>query len=231
MEGYTVDTLVKDVRIVLDRNATSAQLLSVGDMDTLTQDEIIKAKIVDAARIVEASAPLHLTGAGKSLAGSSVKYYPNGSMTYRADIALPSDMMRLQTVNMAGWQRPATIITEHDTLYAMQSCKWGGVRGNDERPVAAIVTRPGGLHLELYSVSKLQQDLSGCSYIPYPTVGANNTIALCEKLKPAVVYMAAYLACVTLGDNTTAPGLLATAQELAGMKQAETSETSTTTTE
>lgn len=226
MQQYAIDALAREVRVVLDRNGVSIQLLPVNDNDTLTQDEIIKSKIADAARIVESSAPLHLTGAGASLNGRAIKFYPIGSETYKADITLPTDMMRLQAVNMSGWSRPATIIMEQDALYPMQSCKWGGVRGNAERPIAAIVTRQDGLHLELYSLNKLSTDLSACSYIPYPKI-EDNKINLCENLKSAIVYMAAYLTCVSLGDNTTGASLLATAQELAGTQQTEPIESTT----
>ena len=50
---YSVSELKKDIRIVLDQNMTSEQLFESGDIDTLSLEEIIESKIVDAARLVE----------------------------------------------------------------------------------------------------------------------------------------------------------------------------------
>ena len=57
---YSVDSLQRDVRIALDKNATSEALTSLGDIDTLTIDDIIRSKLVAAARIVETIAPAAL---------------------------------------------------------------------------------------------------------------------------------------------------------------------------
>lgn len=50
---YEVSELKREIRIALDQNMTSSQLLATGDIDTLSLEEIIESKIVDAARIVE----------------------------------------------------------------------------------------------------------------------------------------------------------------------------------
>ena len=46
-----VSDLVKEVKVLLDRNQESAGLLAPDDSDTLSQAELIESKIVDAARI------------------------------------------------------------------------------------------------------------------------------------------------------------------------------------
>ena len=57
---YEVSELKREIRIALDQNMTSSQLLATGDIDTLSLEEIIESKIVDAARIVENQAPSYL---------------------------------------------------------------------------------------------------------------------------------------------------------------------------
>lgn len=42
---YQIDDIIRDVRIAIDQNASSASLISEGDSDTLTLDEIIKSKL------------------------------------------------------------------------------------------------------------------------------------------------------------------------------------------
>ena len=52
MSTYAVSELVKEVKVLLDRNQESAGLLTPTDSDTLSQGELIQSKIVDAARII-----------------------------------------------------------------------------------------------------------------------------------------------------------------------------------
>ena len=52
MVEYAVSDLVKEVKVLLDRNQESAGLLAPSDSDTLSQAELIESKIVDAARII-----------------------------------------------------------------------------------------------------------------------------------------------------------------------------------
>jgi hypothetical protein len=57
MVEYAVSDLVKEVKVLLDRNQESAGLLAPTDTDTLSQGELIQSKIVDAARIILEDAP------------------------------------------------------------------------------------------------------------------------------------------------------------------------------
>ena len=57
MVEYAVSDLVKEVKVLLDRNQESAGLLAPSDSDTLSQAELIESKIVDAARIILSDAP------------------------------------------------------------------------------------------------------------------------------------------------------------------------------
>ena len=55
---------MEEIRVILDQNKVSTQLLDAGDIDTLTLDEIIRSKIVDATRVVVLNAPNHLLDGG-----------------------------------------------------------------------------------------------------------------------------------------------------------------------
>ena len=57
---------------------------------------------------------------------------------YVGKMVLPTDMLRILSVKAGDWNRPATIISDSDDAYKYQNCKYG-VRGNPERPIAAIV--------------------------------------------------------------------------------------------
>ena len=210
MEGYAVSDLVKEVKVLLDRNKESAGLLAPSDSDTLSQAELIESKIVDAARIILKDAPASMLD-GKTLNGlNTVWAESNGA--YVGTVYLPSDMIRLLNVKASDWNRSAEIITEEDDAYKIQ-CNRFGVRGNPERPIAALIHNSGNRYLELFT-SKSNTATVSLTYVGMPSISEGN-IDLPETLKDSIVYMAGYLTCISLGDTDTASGLLGVARKLA----------------
>ena len=61
---YRISDLKREIRTVLDQNKSSEPLAELGDIDTLSFDEIVGSKIEDAAHVVILHAPLHLIGSG-----------------------------------------------------------------------------------------------------------------------------------------------------------------------
>ena len=55
---YSVEDIIKDVRICFEENATSDFLTALEDVETLELDQLIKSKISDAVRLVETQAPV-----------------------------------------------------------------------------------------------------------------------------------------------------------------------------
>ena len=209
MEKYAVSDLVKEVKVIMDRNQETAELIP-DDTDNLSQGEIIRGVIVDAAKAIERNA------AGSLLDG--IKYHSmkasweEKSGAYVGWIVLPGDLMRVDMVKVSDWERSAIVSYEDDDRYKMQSNRW--VRGNVQNPFAVLVHRSGELALELYT-SKKNDSTVDFSYVPIPSIDSDGNIELCSKLKDAIVYMAAYLTCITLGDTETAVRYKATAYELA----------------
>ena len=217
---YPVEQLVREAKVAIDENVSSAPLAALGDLDTLTLDEIIRSKIEDAARLVEEGAAHHLLDAGKPF-GASVEW--ESQEGYGAGrVNLPSDFMRLVTFRMSDWYKPVTeAITEEHPLYLQQSSRYAGVRGNPERPVVAIVHGAVGQVLEFYSC---QAGPGVCvrtaRYLPIPKIykdGGKEYIDLCAKLERAVVYRLASMACAIVGHSELAALLLGTSNELAGI--------------
>lgn len=210
---YSVSELKEDIRIVLDQNMTSEQLFQTGDIDTLSLEEIIESKIVDAARLVEGTAPLHLLDGGKHF-GDSVDWdsahgYGSGR------ILLPDDFMRLVSFMMSDWDYPVSVaITEDDPEYAMQRSRYPGIKGNPQRPVVAITTQPAGQVLEFYSCTAGDSVyVRRAQYLPIPAI-VDGSIDLCEKLRRAIVYRAANLVASVIGQTDVAAALLNTCNEL-----------------
>lgn len=210
MSTYAVSELVKEVKVLLDRNQESAGLLTPTDSDTLSQGELIQSKIVDAARIILKDAPASMLN-GKTFDGLNTAWAEtNGA--YVGIVYLPSDMIRLLNVKASDWNRSAEIITEEDDAYKIQ-CSRFGVRGNPERPIAALIHNSGNRYLELFTSNSNTATVS-LTYVGMPFISEGN-IDLPETLKDSIVYMAGYLTCISLGDTDTASGLLGVARKLA----------------
>lgn len=218
MEGYAVSDLVKEVKVLLDRNQESAGLLAPSDSDTLSQAELIESKIVDAARIILSDAPDDMVE-GTSCTNDVTWTDSNGY--YVGNMVLPTDILRILSVKADGWNRPAEIISESDDAYKYQNCKYG-VRGNPERPIAAIVHTANGKSIELYTSKKKDAKLKFI-YVKVPSITTEQKISLPSVLKDAILYMAGYLTCISLGDNDTASGFLGVARKLAHIVEPTTS--------
>lgn len=218
MVEYAVSDLVKEVKVLLDRNQESAGLLAPSDSDTLSQAELIESKIVDAARIILSDAPEDMVE-GTSCTNDVTWTGSNGY--YVGKMVLPTDMLRILSVKSEDWKRPAEIIPESDDAYKYQNCKYG-VRGNPERPIAAIVHTANGKSIELYTSTKQDATLAFI-YVKVPSITTEQKISLPSVLKDAILYMAGYLTCISLGDTDTASGFLGVARKLAHIVEPTTS--------
>ena len=212
-----VTDIIREAKVAIDQNVSSQALTALGDVDTLTLDDILRSKVEDATRLVEGSAARTLLDAGKAFGGSveweSQEGYGAGKVN------LPGDFLRLVTFRMSDWYIPVTeAITEDHPAYLMQSSRYGGVRGNPERPVVAITHGATGQQLEFYSCQggpgvRVQV----ARYLPLPKVDSEGYIDLCPKLVRAVVYRLASMACAITGASDLAALLLGTSNELAGI--------------
>lgn len=205
---YPIDVLQKEIRIIIDQNAADDNLISDYDSDTLKLDDLIKNKIIDAAMIIETSAPHHMLDAGYPFASDIVwdsKSPGNGS----GYTILPNDFLRLVVFRMSDWLRPVyTPIFEDSPDYAKQLSRFPGIKGNPSRPVVAITTSQVGLKLEFHSCNGGSDVyVQEAKYIRTPKE-YNGAIDLCFKLKPAIVYYAAGMVATTIGADQLANSLI-----------------------
>lgn len=210
---FKVDDLKREIRIALDQNMNSKPLLDIGDIDTLSLDDIIVSKIEDAARLVMRDAPLHLLDGGKAF-GESIHWFSREGVG-GGYIALPSDFLRLVSFQMSDWSYPVNVaITEDHPLYPLQSSRYAGIKGNPQKPVVALSTQPIGLVLEFYSCEAGEGVyVKRATYLPIPKIEGGQII-FSEKLKSSVVYYAAYLTALSIGNGDLATVLLNTSKEL-----------------
>lgn len=207
---YDIAHITRDVRVALDENRRSEPLLTEEDVDTLSLEEIVRGKIEAAARIVTAQAPRQLLDGGRPL-GDAVFWRENGA----GWTLLPDDFMRLLIFKMCDWERPVyEAITEEDARYGMQYSRYGGLRGNPQKPVVAIVRRSVGLVLEFFSCRSREAHVEQGLYLPLPRLDRGDGIEIPPRLYSSVVYEAAALVALSIGEREMAAGLSETSKQL-----------------
>lgn len=196
---YNHLTLRQDVRTALDENPVAAQFVAIGESDTVTLDDIIESKLVDAAKAVEMEAPVWMLDSGHSFA-DEVWWNTDGT----GWTLLPEDFMRLVTFKMSDWERPVCdTITETDAGYALQRSRYAGIRGNPQRPVCALVVRAEGRVMEFYSCNTTETTVEQAVYVPLPIL-VDGGLDICERCYRPVVYYAAGLTAQAVGDANAA---------------------------
>lgn len=200
---YKVDDIMRDVRVCLDQNMTSEQLLQTDDIDTLSLDDIVRSKILEAVVRVHTAAPTHLLEAGHNF----------GDAIFWGDlesgwVLLPHDFLRLIVFEMSDWERAVfNAITPEAPEYALQRQRVKALRGTAQRPVCVLTTRPEGRALEFYSCKSNDAYVRRGMYLPYPAIDKEGGIDISERCYTAVVYAAASLVSLTLGEADKASAL------------------------
>jgi len=193
---YEIQEVMRDVRVCLDQNMTSGELLLTDDVDTLALDDIIRSKILEAVERVHTAAPTYLLEQGHNF----------GEAVYWGDlesgwVLLPQDFMRLIVFEMSDWERAVfTAISSTDPEYELQRQRIKALRGTAQKPVCVITSRPEGKALEFYSCKSEKAYVRRAQYLPYPEIDANEGIDICERCYTAVVYAAASLVLLTIGE-------------------------------
>lgn len=207
---YKLAEIAREVRIAIDQNMTSDQLIATGDIETLSLEEIIRSKIVEAVRRVEISAPVQFLEEGHDFADAV--YWTDLESGW---ILLPDDFMRLIAFRMSDWERTVyAAISVDDPLYQKQSSRYKGIRGNVQKPVCAIVNRAEGKALEFYSCNSEEAYVSRASYLPYPHVDEDDGIDISEKCYTSVIYTVAALVLTTYGEADKASALTELAKSI-----------------
>jgi len=207
---YRLEEIERDVRTAIDENRTSEQLITDGDVETLSLNDIIRSKIEEAVRRVETTAPVHYLEEGHVF-GDAIYWESNGS----GWILLPDDFMRLVAFRMSDWERTCYMaISADDPTYDLQSSRYKGIRGNVQKPVCAIVNRAEGKALEFYSCDSEEAYVKRASYIPYPRMDEDDGIDISERCYTAVVYTTAALVLTAYGASEQAAAMSALAKSI-----------------
>lgn len=197
MRVYQLDKITSDVRQALNHNVSSALLEEIGDVDTLSFNDIIRSKIVEAVKRVHSEAPVHLLDGGNNF-GDAV-YWDDHECGW---VLLPEDFMRLVVFEMDDWSRAVFSAPMADTPeYVSMRAGYKGLRGTAERPQCFVSFRPEGRVLEFYSCKSDSAMVSRAVYLPFPVLDKYGAIEICERCYDAVVYTIASLVSIILGDK------------------------------
>ena len=196
MKVYPIDIITRDVKTALDFNKSGSGLALLGDTDTLSLNEIIKSKIIEAVKNIHAVAPAHLLDSGNNFSNNI--YWKEGECGW---IVLPEDFLRLVSFKMDDWDHAVYTASLPDSPeYKKQSSRFKGIRGTSQRPVCFITVRPEGKVLEFFSCKSDKAKLSQAVYIPYPIIDDNDGVSICERCYQAVIYNIASLVLTAIGE-------------------------------
>lgn len=160
--NYPVADIVEQVKIILDQNQQENSIIDSED-NTLELDEVIRQKILHAARLLLETSDVSVLGQGKTcyVVNDDPKWSQLGTEDYveiresetqepRGELSVweidaPPDYLRLLSLRMSDWKRGvhATIPFESAEYSQLQS-SFVGITGNPERPVVAETKRSLG---------------------------------------------------------------------------------------
>lgn len=203
MLTLTVSDIKDYVKARLDEisNNDDAGLVS-GDGAIEDLDKIIENVIVPSVRKIHLEAPNILLTGGVAFPSSSTNQASQGendrasaeegddasttipdTQYHKIEIAVPSDFLRLVTLQMSDWSRPIqTLVGEDSAEYRKQSNKY--LMGTPKKPVGALVHRNGSGVIELFSCLSSTATVLYAQYIPEPSITGNTpSVSVVSTLK------------------------------------------------
>lgn len=214
-----VSEIVSNVRSILDLNASSSGMESMG---TLTVEDIIRDRLPASARFICLKAPTSMLGEGETstLSAKRLSTDKDGDFV-RYDtirIALPDDFLRLITFKMSHWSRAVGyLMPESSAEYKMMQSKYAGIRGDAENPKAAIVIDElGDRAIECTGCGEDVLKVSRFRYLSDPRIDSSDNIQIPKLLVNAIEYYTAYLTAIALSMGDVAQSLMQTAMSMIG---------------
>ena len=182
---YSLPQIIHDVSVLLDLDGEDLPLINPADPPARTIADIILSQVEWGARQAIEEAPLDKLGTGVPIHGGVAWHAAPG--VGKGLLLLPDDFLRLLAIRMSDWRRDAKIITALDEEYQWQSSRFAAIRGNPERPVAAIITSPLGQAVELYSSQAGPEvTIAKALYLPVPRI-TDGAIELPRLLYPDIL--------------------------------------------
>lgn len=209
---FQMERIVRDVHTAIDENRVNLPLLDEGDMDTLSLEDVTRSKVEESARRAILAAPVHLLDGGV-LFGDTV-YWLEGKKGC-GWIPLGDDFLRLVVFRMSDWERPVyDPVSPSSLVYALQSSRHSGVRGNPQKPVVAVSFRSGRRVLEFWGCRDERATVDQARYMALPVVDGNDGIAVPELCYRPMIYIAASLVLLSMGEAEASSLMLESGKQL-----------------
>jgi hypothetical protein len=215
MMQYPVADIVEQVKIILDQNQQENSIIDTED-NTLELDEVIRQKILHAARLLLETSDVSVIDCGKTSSLELTEIDGSGWGELSAwEATLPNDYLRLLTLKMSDWKRGvhATIPVESAEYSQLQS-GFIGITGNPERPVVAEGQHIGTVNntltewrgLEVYTSAT--GECSEFRYCPIPKFDQDDCLEFPEKLMRHLIYQTGSFVAATYKDSALAQLLM-----------------------
>ncbi len=212
-------TIMRDVRVAMDMNARSKALLDQGDIDTLTLDDIIVSKIIPGVKRIQQLAPSWMITCGIQAQNNSIAWESDRSSCFGGVIHLPESCMRVLSFQMSDWVRPVqSFITPLDATYDLQFSRYGGIRGNWQKPVVAVRIGTNSRQLEFFSCKTKNATVKEFVYLPYPVIDSEGGVShISGECYEGIIYEIAALTYETIGEVEMAKLFFVRARELVNL--------------
>lgn len=164
--------MMRRVRMLLDEDLQESSFLKTST-ESLSLDDMIRARLTDAMQEVLLSAPLEQSDGLVLVSGcEDGVLQKEDCLDGSGLVRLPDDFLRLVSFKMDGWRRPVRAMADLSSdLAARQGNRV--LRGNPERPVAAYDhDRHGNKALHWYSLPAGTQEkrVELFEYVPVPRI-------------------------------------------------------------
>lgn len=194
MKTYSVNDIVKKVRVKLDEIAANESEMNGLEADNVNVDTVIKSCIGDAYRLVTMLADVSLLEGKHS---SSASLAIDEKLVGR--VSLPKDFLRCLHVRLSSWASSCSeFMSEDSPEYRMQSNKW--TCGTPSIPAAALVYNNGSRTIELFKASSKDDKLSSFIYIPVWNE-SSDTVEVSDQTSDAFIYFVAALTLTTFRED------------------------------
>lgn len=204
---YDVDTIVGDVRTVIDMNRQDGLIAGADETDTLDLDSLIRSKVEDGAKAV------FMMARNELLDVSVVK----GTVERGEEAAVPDDFLKFVFAKADGWKRAVyTAERAEDASYDIEQSGYAGLMATDARPKAFVVTGTAG-KLTLQMCPRHVGGEYTFGYVTEPKVTAKDRINIPERVYRSVVYMTGAMVSATLNDYSQSGWLATVAKTLIGI--------------
>lgn len=200
MERVLLDDLLKEVRITLDENQTESEYLE-SSTDNMELDEIIRARLPEAARAIVEMCPVSLLNADALAFGTDEKVADTDGSGY---VVLPDDFLRLVGFKLVSWNRAVTSAAEEGSATGLMQ-RNGFTRGTPLKPVCVFGHREDGKRImEYFIAGEDNHEVERALYVPLPSVvteESGDTLDIPHLLRESVVNYCAGLTEISRGNQ------------------------------